>query len=154
MLHQLIHTFPQARGTPELRQLIRRKDFTGYLFLFLLSCKAQGLSPATINGYRKFIGLFIQRLGEMGIALPGEVVADHIRLFLLKQQETCNPISVCTYYRHIKCFFNWLVEEGHLERSPMEEMKDTKSITMKNGKPATQGVCPVCGTKMFRIGKS
>jgi Zn finger protein HypA/HybF involved in hydrogenase expression len=33
------------------------------------------------------------------------------------------------------------------------EMKDTKSITMKNGRPATQGVCPVCGTKMFRIGK-
>jgi hypothetical protein len=25
---------------------------------------------------------------------------------------------------------------------------------MKNGKPAIQGVCPVCGTKMFRIGKS
>ncbi|MDP6043292.1 MAG: DUF5679 domain-containing protein [Dehalococcoidales bacterium] len=25
---------------------------------------------------------------------------------------------------------------------------------MKNGKPATQGVCPNCGTKMFRIGKS
>ncbi|HJX13148.1 MAG TPA: DUF5679 domain-containing protein [Dehalococcoidales bacterium] len=25
---------------------------------------------------------------------------------------------------------------------------------MKNGKPATQGTCPTCGTKMFRIGKS
>ncbi len=34
------------------------------------------------------------------------------------------------------------------------EMKDTKKITMKNGRPATQGVCPICGTKMFRIGKS
>jgi len=34
------------------------------------------------------------------------------------------------------------------------EMKDAKPITMKNGKPATQGACPVCGTKMFRIGKS
>ncbi len=34
------------------------------------------------------------------------------------------------------------------------EMRDAKAITMKNGKPATQGVCPVCGTKMFRIGKS
>jgi len=33
------------------------------------------------------------------------------------------------------------------------EMKDAKSITMTNGKPATQGVCPTCGTKMFRIGK-
>ena len=35
-----------------------------------------------------------------------------------------------------------------------KEMKDPKAITMKNGKPATQGVCPSCGTKMFRIGKS
>jgi hypothetical protein len=35
-----------------------------------------------------------------------------------------------------------------------KEMKNAKAITMKNGKPATQGVCPTCGTKMFRIGKS
>ena len=35
-----------------------------------------------------------------------------------------------------------------------KELKDPKSITMKNGKPATQGTCPTCGTKMFRIGKA
>jgi len=35
-----------------------------------------------------------------------------------------------------------------------KEMKDAKAITMKNGRPATQGICPTCGTKMFRIGKS
>ena len=35
-----------------------------------------------------------------------------------------------------------------------KEMKDPQQITMKNMKPATQGQCPVCGTKMFRIGKS
>jgi len=34
-----------------------------------------------------------------------------------------------------------------------KEMKDPKAITMKNGRPATQGTCPSCGTKMFRIGK-
>jgi hypothetical protein len=33
------------------------------------------------------------------------------------------------------------------------EMKSAKAIKMKNGKPATQGVCPTCGTKMFKIGK-
>jgi hypothetical protein len=33
-------------------------------------------------------------------------------------------------------------------------MKDAKVITMKNGRPATRGVCPVCGTKMFKIGKA
>jgi len=34
------------------------------------------------------------------------------------------------------------------------EMKDPKQITFKNGRPALQGVCPVCGTKVFRIGKA
>jgi hypothetical protein len=28
-----------------------------------------------------------------------------------------------------------------------KEMKDAKAITMKNGKPATQGICPTCGTQ-------
>ena len=32
-------------------------------------------------------------------------------------------------------------------------MNDEKKVTMKNGKPATQGICSVCGTKMFKIGK-
>ncbi|MFQ5380994.1 MAG: DUF5679 domain-containing protein [Dehalococcoidia bacterium] len=34
------------------------------------------------------------------------------------------------------------------------EMKSAKAITMKNGKPATEGTCPVCGTRMFKIGKA
>jgi hypothetical protein len=33
------------------------------------------------------------------------------------------------------------------------EMNSPQQITMKNGRPATQGTCPVCGTKMFKIGK-
>jgi hypothetical protein len=34
------------------------------------------------------------------------------------------------------------------------EMKDPQPITMKNGKPATVGTCPICGTKIYRIGKA
>ena len=34
------------------------------------------------------------------------------------------------------------------------EMKDEKEVTMKNGRPATQGICTVCNTKMFKIGGS
>jgi len=33
------------------------------------------------------------------------------------------------------------------------EMKDEEEVTMKNGKPAMKGVCPNCGTGMYRIGK-
>lgn len=31
-------------------------------------------------------------------------------------------------------------------------MKDAQQIQMKNGRPATTGTCPDCGTKMFKIG--
>ncbi len=32
------------------------------------------------------------------------------------------------------------------------EILDPQQITMKNGRPATQGRCPVCGTRIFKIG--
>ncbi len=32
------------------------------------------------------------------------------------------------------------------------EIKNPKSVKLKNGRPATKGECPTCGTKMFRIG--
>jgi hypothetical protein len=35
-----------------------------------------------------------------------------------------------------------------------KEMVEPEDITMKNGRPATKGTCPDCGTKMFKIGKS
>lgn len=34
------------------------------------------------------------------------------------------------------------------------EVKDAREITMKNGRPAIKGICPICGTKLFRIKKS
>ena len=34
------------------------------------------------------------------------------------------------------------------------EIKNPKRVTLKNGKPATRGICSVCGTKVFRIGKA
>jgi DNA-directed RNA polymerase subunit RPC12/RpoP len=33
------------------------------------------------------------------------------------------------------------------------EIKNPRAIIMKNKRRATQGVCPKCGTKVFRIGK-
>lgn len=34
------------------------------------------------------------------------------------------------------------------------EMKNAEAITMKNGKPANQGMCESCGGKIFKIGKA
>lgn len=34
------------------------------------------------------------------------------------------------------------------------QINNPKAVTLKNGRPATEGTCPVCGTKVFRIGKA
>lgn len=45
--------------------------------------------------------------------------------------------------------------EGYcLKCRTKREIKDPQSVTLKNGRPATQGTCPVCGTKITRIGKA
>lgn len=31
-------------------------------------------------------------------------------------------------------------------------IKNEQKVKLKNGKPATKGLCPKCGTKVFRIG--
>ena len=34
------------------------------------------------------------------------------------------------------------------------EIRNSTPVTFKNGKPATRGTCPVCGTTVVRIGKA
>ena len=34
-----------------------------------------------------------------------------------------------------------------------KEVTGAQAVNMKNGKPAIQGVCPECSTKVFRIGE-
>jgi hypothetical protein len=59
----------------------------------------------------------------------------------------------------VETFFNQHLAHRHdmeaycVKCKSKRDMKDEKKVTMKNGKPATQGICTVCGTKMFKIGK-
>ncbi|MCL0042829.1 DUF5679 domain-containing protein [Dehalococcoidia bacterium] len=34
------------------------------------------------------------------------------------------------------------------------DILNAKEVTLKNGKTATTGTCPHCGTKLFRIGQT
>ena len=44
--------------------------------------------------------------------------------------------------------------EGYcLKCRATRQISNPVSVTLKNGRPATQGKCPVCGTKITRIGK-
>jgi len=74
------------------------------------------------------------------------------------QFATATPIRVCG--RCQKRFNEEVTErmaakEGYCVKcKAKKEIKDAQEITMKNGRPATQGLCPDCGTKIFKIGKN
>ena len=45
--------------------------------------------------------------------------------------------------------------EGYcLKCRAKREISNAQAVTLKNGRPATSGTCPNCGTKIFKIGKS
>ncbi len=49
----------------------------------------------------------------------------------------------------------WTGMEGYCVKCrAKKEIKDAQQVTMKNGRPATEGKCPDCGTKIFKIGKA
>jgi RNase P subunit RPR2 len=46
-----------------------------------------------------------------------------------------------------------MVEAYCMKCKAKQEMADATPVKMKNGRDAITGKCPVCGTKMFKIGK-
>jgi len=44
-----------------------------------------------------------------------------------------------------------MVEARCMKCKKQVEIKNPEEVVMKNGMKAMKGVCPVCGTKVFRI---
>ena len=108
------HQVSQIGSLSALEHMIALGDLNGHLKAFLLSCKVDELSPATLKDYDQKIGTFVQFCFLLGARTPGEVTANHVRMFLLKLRERCSPHSVHDYFGCIKRFFNWLVSEAIL----------------------------------------
>lgn len=128
MLHHLTHHKPQIESLSALDLLTTQESLSSQANAFLLSCKVNGLSPGTLKNYRYHLAAFVKFCSGAGIPTANEItVADiipsHIRLFLLKLQETNKGVSVGDYRKSINRFFNWLVEEGFIPKSPMQNIK-------------------------------
>jgi len=69
------------------------------------------------------------------------------------QWKTILTFKCCVFYPQFKNG-GGLMQAYCVKCRKKVDIKNPKSITMKNKRPATQGECPSCGTKVFRIGKS
>lgn len=123
MVHHLTADKTQIQSLSGLDHLIAQNDLNGQLNAFLLSCKVDELSPATLSYYRYTIGACVKFCYSLQLTDAQHITAHHIRLFLLKLQERNKPRSVHDYYRAVKRFFNWLIDEGVLEKSPMATIR-------------------------------
>lgn len=91
---------------------------------FLIFCKVEDFAPKTIQNYTDIIKPFIAYSeNELGIENVASLTAYHIRSYLLTFKDLVKPYTFHDYFRAIKRFFNWLVDETILAVSPMANMK-------------------------------
>jgi hypothetical protein len=88
----------QLQAVSALEKLIGQKGLPGHLQGFLLSCKVDGLSPVTLRYYRQKLGNFVTFCEAMGEEHPWRIRAALIRPFLLRLQETNNPVHMTRRY--------------------------------------------------------
>ena len=124
VIDQMITTLPQSQDEAGAEQMFSN-DIAEKLSFFLLTCRTDGLSPASVIDYQKKLRIFTRFLDSQGIEHTDKVTSIHVRMFLDRQRDTCNSISVHGYYRSVKRFFNWLVEEELLpkNKNPMDKVK-------------------------------
>jgi len=126
VLNHLTGDKVQIRGLSGLHHLTGRNDLTRHFQGFLLACKVDGLSPRTLADYQYKIGAFVDYCTSQGISEPKKLTVTGIRLFMLKLQEKNAPVSVSDYYRSVKRFLNWMVEERVLKHNPMATIRPPK----------------------------
>lgn len=92
---------------------------TDFVRTYLIACKVEGKSPRTIENYNMVLSRYINFDGDSGPS------ANQVRQFLLflQVEEGLSPSTIHIYYRGLKTFFNWLVAEDFLAKSPMANIR-------------------------------
>jgi integrase len=89
---------------------------------FARAQKAEGKSPHTIKLYRDCIVRLVAVIGDDLDNLTRRALID----FYAFRSETVAPATVWTDFKVHRVFCRWLVEEGDLEKNPMDRMRQPK----------------------------
>jgi site-specific recombinase XerD len=88
-----------------------------------LSLNAANKSPRTIETYLASLDLFIAWLETNGRPdTVQDVTRADVEGFIADQLARHKPATVSVRYRSLRTFFNWLVREDEIDRSPMATM--------------------------------
>lgn len=105
---------PRDTDPDSLRSLLA--DWNIYL-------RATNKSPATIKSYLRVGTSFVEYLEAQGMPRRASTVArEHVEAYLADMLERVAPATAARHYRSLQQLFRWLVEDGEVDRSPMERM--------------------------------
>jgi integrase/recombinase XerC/integrase/recombinase XerD len=94
--------------------------------LYLLRCRVEGKSERTVCAYGESLRRFLRALDAVGLEADATLVTgEHIYAFLGRFTQ----LSLDTrhrYFREVRCFFNWLVDAGYIERSPFTGLRNVR----------------------------
>jgi site-specific recombinase XerD len=95
---------------------------------FRRTLQAENKSKQTIKIYSSAVERFVEFLAYSGMpTAAASVTREHVEAFLVHLHEMGRaPNTVATYYRGLRVFFGWLLEEGEVGESPMRNMKPPK----------------------------
>jgi site-specific recombinase XerD len=95
--------------------------------IWLTALRAEGRSPATLDGYRGHLAPFNRFLEAEGVSDITELTPFHLRRFLVAYAEGRSPHTVRGVYGNIRSWLRWLVSEGILTASPTEKVKEPRA---------------------------
>jgi integrase/recombinase XerD len=105
--------------------LVNTDDLDSVLQEFLDYCRTKNLSPHTIGYYRdrlrQFLGFCLNRLGVTDI---NSVSSASVRAYLADAVDSDYPTATINHaIKAARAFFNYLVDEGRLQTSPLARTK-------------------------------
>ena len=99
-------------------------EFSSLVDSWRRDLRARNLAPKTIKTYGESADQFVAWLEEeREVTAPAAVERDHIRGFTSHLLDTRSAATASVRFRALQQLFNWLVDEGELDASPMERMK-------------------------------
>ena len=107
-------------------------DITPDIASWIRACRARNLSQNTQRIYQRAGAAFAEFLaayrpkddGDPDIpAALDEIARGHIEAYIIGLRDRTSPGNAHQHFRSLKTFFNWLVDEEELDRSPMRTMK-------------------------------
>ena len=124
-----------------LQTLASTTDLKSLAQGYILNCKCEGKSEATIHYYEGMLRRFLSFCYSNGYPSdPHDITTNHIRQFLWyvanepirwngSSTSARRPASLSTvrhYYRALHTFFNWLKNEGLIPDNPLSHLKRPK----------------------------